>query len=153
MSFVVVAIMFPLADNPVILNTAGSKAKRILVVDDYRDSADSQALLLRSVGHVVEVAYSSESALDLAQTFLPHSVLLDIALPRIDGFHLTRRLREDERLCNTLFIAISGFHDAAYIARAKAVGIAHYLIKPADIDELTDLLDQQAATISSNGIP
>ena len=77
--------------------TAPPSSRRVLVVDDNRDSADSMMLLLRALGHQARVCYSGEDALALLPRFDPEIVLLDLALPGIDGYEVARRLRGTER--------------------------------------------------------
>ena len=113
---------------------------RVLVVEDGIDSADSLALMLRMWGYGAEACYDGVAALDFARTWPPHVVLLDIAMPRLDGFEVARRLRTQPGLAGTVLIALTGYGAAGYRTRAFEMGFDHFLLKPADPDELHELL-------------
>src|SRR4051794_40715700 len=81
----------------------------VLVVDDYQDAADSLALLVRQWGYQALVAYDGPSALDLARTSIPEVVLLDIGLPRMDGFEVARRLRRLPEMGQAFLVAVTGY--------------------------------------------
>jgi CheY-like chemotaxis protein len=119
--------------------TANSKNLRILVVDDNQDGADSLARVIRLWGHDVHTAYD-ESAVDLATSLRPDVILLDIAMPRMDGHHVARRIRERTPADAPLIIAITGFHDETARQRALDAGFDDYLIKPVDLTTLGKLL-------------
>ena len=114
--------------------------RRILVVDDNRDSADSMLLLLRALGHEVRACYHGEDALVLAPRFRPDLVLLDIGLPGIDGYEVARRLRETREGAELVLAAMSGFGREADRRRAREAGFDHHLVKPVDPDALETLL-------------
>src|SRR5690606_22571203 len=82
-------------------------ASRILVVDSHRDAAETLANLLRIWGSEVRICYDGEAAFNLAESFLPHVILFEIALPRLDGRSLARRVRALPALADTVLIAIS----------------------------------------------
>jgi CheY-like chemotaxis protein len=105
---------------------------RILVVDDNVDTALSFAFLLRSCGHEVRVAHDGRSAVEAACAFHPHAILLDIGLPRLDGFAVARQLRALPEFDRTLLVASSGFGREKDRRRASEVGIDLYLVKPFD---------------------
>jgi CheY-like chemotaxis protein len=113
---------------------------RIVVVDDLADAANSLALLLALWGHDAKVCYSGAAALDTARTHQPEVVLLDVGLPRMDGFEVARRLREQPELASTTIIGISGYGDEASRTCARQAGFDHYLLKPIDLDYLNWLL-------------
>jgi CheY-like chemotaxis protein len=73
--------------------TAGSRPLRILVVDDLKDSADTLAIALQDLGHRIEVAYDGEHALRAAATAMPEVILLDLGMPKLDGYEVCRRIR------------------------------------------------------------
>jgi DNA-binding response OmpR family regulator len=112
---------------------------RILVVDDNRDAADSLAMLAKMWGHDVDVGYNG-TAIDRVPIFKPDVVLLDIAMPRLDGNKFARQMRERPESKDVLVIAVTGFHDEARRLLSKEAGIDHYLIKPADPSVLKKLL-------------
>jgi CheY-like chemotaxis protein len=112
----------------------------ILVVDDSADAADSMVELLSIWGYDSRACYSGSSALSSAFARRPTIVLLDIAMPRMDGFRfavLFRRLPCCEKVP---IIAHSGYSGESYLARARETGIQHYLLKPTDPGRLRELL-------------
>jgi CheY-like chemotaxis protein len=113
---------------------------RILVVDDNVDSADSLTLLLRHTGHTVEVAYDGSRALELAESFEPEVAFLDIGLPGMNGYDLAQQLRSKRALKKTLLIALSGYGREDDVRRAREAGFDHHLTKPADFEDVQDLL-------------
>lgn len=120
--------------------TPGRKQK-VLIVDDNRDAAASLAALLQSEGHETRVAFSPEDGLALAQTFRPNSAVLDIGMPRINGYELARRVRAaypDGGLC---LIAVTGWGQSEDKRQAEAAGFDHHLTKPVDFEALLAALD------------
>jgi PAS domain S-box-containing protein len=115
--------------------------KRILVIDDNEDIAVSLCRLLsRIYGHEVRIAHDGPSALELADTFHPEIVLLDIGLPEMDGCEVARRLRERPEFADTLLVALTGWGQEADRKRSQDAGIDHHLVKPVDPDALADLI-------------
>ena len=114
--------------------------RRVLVVDDNRDSADSMTLLLRALGHEARACYRGEEALALVPTFDPEVVLLDIALPGIDGYEVARRLRGTRRGSALVLAAMSGFGRDEDRRLAREAGFDHHLVKPVDRELLETLL-------------
>jgi PAS domain S-box-containing protein len=123
--------------------------RHIFVVDDNIDSADSLALLLKLDGHRAQALYSPEQALVAIAEQQPDIVLLDIGLPRMDGYEVAKKIRSDSTLKNVRLFALSGYSQVRDRERAFAVGFEVYLIKPADLDTLKDLIhrDREAALI------
>ena len=111
---------------------------RILVVDDNRDAADALAAFLRLEGHYVEVAYGGVSALTLAAAHQPHVILLDIAMPGLDGLQTARQLRALDGLGQVRIIAVSGF--AYETGKDAAAGFESHLMKPVDTVRLSAIL-------------
>jgi len=116
---------------------------RILVVDDNRDSAECLALLLRVSGYDVMTAYDGKAALEVAQTFYPEIMLLDIGLPGIDGYELVQRLRKLEGLKEVLLVALTGYGQEEDRRHALAVGFDQHLTKPVCFDTLHRLLAER----------
>jgi len=114
--------------------------RKILVVDDNRDAADSLALLLRLMGNDVRVARDGASALALAPEFGPAVVLLDIGLPGMDGYEVARGLRARPELTGVVLIALTGWSQDEDRPRSHEAGFDHHLIKPVDIGALQALL-------------
>jgi signal transduction histidine kinase/ActR/RegA family two-component response regulator len=119
---------------------APGHALRILVVDDHQDACDSLVLLLQAWGYTVEAGRDGLEGLSLAQTFRPHVVIMDIAMPRMDGFELARRLRAESFEPAPYLLALTGFSNALYQDRARHAGIDLYLVKPADPRQLQQVL-------------
>jgi len=107
-----------------------SSLLRVLVVDDYRDAAESLAMLLQMCGHEVRVAHSAAEALSRAAEFGPDAVVSDLMLPGMDGYELAQELRRQTGLEKTLLVALSGLGDAQAQARSRQAGFALHLLKP-----------------------
>jgi PAS domain S-box-containing protein len=118
--------------------------QRILVVDDNRDAADTLALLLEADGAEVRVAYDGRAALAAAATFVPHSVLLDIGMPGMDGFEVARGLRQDPNLTATRIVALTGWAQDADRRQTRNRGFSHHLIKPVGLEELHRVLGRSS---------
>jgi PAS domain S-box-containing protein len=116
--------------------------RRVLVVDDNQDAAESVALLLELWGHHVRIAYDGRSALKEAPDFLPEVILLDIGLPGLDGYEVARQLRRDSRLDRALLIAMTGYGQDRDRLRSLDAGFSHHLVKPVDPAILRELLAQ-----------
>jgi PAS domain S-box-containing protein len=112
---------------------------RILVADDNADSALGLAALLRGAGHDVEVAFDGEEALALAERHQPEVVLLDIGMPRLDGYAVCRRLRRRAG-AGMLIVAQTGWGQAADRERAREAGFDAHFVKPVDLAALFRLL-------------
>ena len=114
--------------------------RRILVVDDNADAANSLAIILSLEGHHVECAYSAHEALQRVQSLRPDVALLDIGLPGMDGYALARRLRACPALAGTRLIALTGYGTADDKVRAHASGFDAHLVKPAELRALQEIL-------------
>ncbi|MCE9528037.1 MAG: response regulator [Planctomycetales bacterium] len=123
-----------------ILKVAPASALEILVVDDNRDAADTLALLIKCAGHQVRVAYDGPSALLTAQTQKPDVVLLDIGLPKIDGYNVASRLREQPETKDATIIAVTGYGTDGDKARARGAGFDFHVLKPASVKDLLALI-------------
>lgn len=134
--------------RPAAENVRPRHGRRVLVVDDNVDSATSLMLLLQTLGHEVESAYDGVEALEAAQRFAPDTVVLDIGLPRMNGYEVARRLREqsDRRF---QLIALTGWGQQEDRERARAAGFDHHLVKPVDLDQLARLLETDASSASA----
>ncbi|SMG05848.1 PAS domain-containing hybrid sensor histidine kinase/response regulator [Paraburkholderia susongensis] len=118
---------------------------RILLVDDNRDSADSLAMLLELKGHEVRIAYEGEQALQIAPRFAPHLALIDIAMPKMDGYATLAALRAMPELSRTRFAAMTGFGHASDLERTREAGFHTHLVKPVEMATLDTLLAQAGA--------
>jgi two-component system OmpR family response regulator len=111
----------------------------ILIVDDNRDAADSLGELVRMLGHQVTVAYDGEAGLRAATRAPPDCLILDIAMPGMDGYTLARKVRE-AGLTGAKLMAVTAFSDAEHARRADEAGFDYRLVKPADPAEITRAL-------------
>jgi PAS domain S-box-containing protein len=116
---------------------APTRALRILLADDNRDAADTTALLLRRAGHEVRVVYDGEAAIQAAQQERPDVLLLDLSLPRLDGYQVAERLRADPVLRELRIVAVSGHGLAHHRERSQRSGIDEHLTKPVDFAQLS----------------
>jgi CheY-like chemotaxis protein len=117
-------------------------SRRILVVDDNADAANSLSELLRMDGHQTQPAFSAEDALTLAQSYNPDIVLLDIGLPRMDGYEVARRMRHSLLRKGAMLIALTGYGQAEDRERAHGAGFDAHLVKPVDLVALGKLLER-----------
>ncbi len=114
--------------------------KRVLVVDDNTDSAESLSLLLQLMGHTVRTAHDGEQALAEAERFRPELILMDIGMPRMDGYEAARRLRQAPWADGTVLVALTGWGQDEDKRRSEDAGFNHHLIKPVDPAALAVLL-------------
>jgi PAS domain S-box-containing protein len=119
-------------------SSAESAARRILVVDDNLDSANALAQLLKLVGHEARAVFTPEDALEMAVTFEADVILLDIGLPRMDGYAVARQLRTSG--FTGMLIAITGYSQTNDVQAAEDSGFDAHLAKPANMSELQDLI-------------
>jgi CheY-like chemotaxis protein len=112
--------------------------RRILIVDDNRDAAESMAILLQMSGHEVVVVTDGPSALAAVATQQPDLVLLDIGLPGMNGYEVARRLRGGG--CSSTLVALTGYGQADDQQRSRDAGIDHHFVKPMNPGVLDALL-------------
>jgi len=115
--------------------------RRILVVDDNRDSADSLAMLLEITGNQTYLAHDGVEALESIEKYRPEVVLLDIGLPKLDGHEVCRRVREQPWGKDIRIIALTGWGQEDDRRRSEEAGFNGHLVKPVDYDKLLALLD------------
>jgi PAS domain S-box-containing protein len=113
---------------------------RILVVDDYRDVAESLAMLLEIDGHQVSICNEGPAALEIARTERPDIILLDIGLPEMSGYSVAQELRRNSELARTLLIAMTGYGRFEDREKSRAAGFDEHLVKPIDYEKLRELL-------------
>jgi CheY-like chemotaxis protein len=114
-------------------------AKRIVVVDDNRDAADTLALSLSLLGHEVRVSYDATEVVDLGAAWRPHMMFLDVGMPKINGFELARRLRGQPWAQDVLLIALTGWGKDEDRRQSFEAGFDHHLVKPAELSEIERL--------------
>jgi signal transduction histidine kinase/DNA-binding response OmpR family regulator len=113
---------------------------RVLVVDDNEDAALMLADALTQAGHETAVAHDGPAALQIGARFQPHVALLDIGLPVMDGFELARQIRSSAEMVNTRLVAVTGYGQEHDRQRTRAAGFDAHLIKPVDLDDVTELI-------------
>jgi CheY-like chemotaxis protein len=114
--------------------------RRILVVDDNLDSAESLTVLLDLAGNETRAAYDGVEALEAAFSFRPHVILLDIGLPELNGYEVARQIREHPWSKDMVLIALTGWGQEADRRRSQDAGIHHHFTKPVDPTALKKLL-------------
>lgn len=114
--------------------------RRVLVVDDNKDAADSLALLLKLIGADIRVAYNGADAIKASAEFKPDIVLLDIGMPEMDGHEVARRLRSQPQSENMILIALTGWGQEEDRRRSETAGFNQHLVKPPAIETLKTLL-------------
>ena len=119
---------------------AAIAARRVLVVDDSTDAADSLAMLLELEGHEVSTAYTAAAALEKAERLQPEVAFIDIGLPQMDGYEVARRLRASERCRAIRLVALTGYGQPDDRDEARRAGFDHHLLKPADLETVDAIL-------------
>ena len=127
----------------------GKSKKSILVVDDNRDAADTLAILIRTEGHEVIVAYDTKSGIALADVSVPDIIFHDIGLPLMNGYAAARHFRSDQRFAKTMLIAVTAYN-ATYDRKCSQIaGFDIHLSKPVDFEVLKEVLALPRRTIFS----
>jgi PAS domain S-box-containing protein len=121
------------------LDSSGSK-RRVLVVDDNFDSAASMAMMLQLLGNEVRTAHDGEEAVELAEQLNPQLVLMDLGMPKLNGFEATRRIRDQPWGREMVIIALTGWGQEADRAQSKEAGCNGHLVKPVDLAALEKTL-------------
>ncbi|TCT22743.1 PAS domain S-box-containing protein [Thiobaca trueperi] len=118
-----------------------ARRHRILVADDNADVADSLSMLLNLLGQEVRIARDGVEAVEIAATFRPDLILLDLGMPRLDGYGACQRLRAELADPNVVIAALSGWGQPQDKAATEAAGFDHHLVKPASLPDLQHLLE------------
>jgi PAS domain S-box-containing protein len=137
------ALSAPPADKPATAPCEGQPASgqcKVLVVDDNQDAAESLRILLRIMGHHVITANDGEKALELVASYKPDLVLLDISLPKVDGYEVARRIRQSNIGPDVKIIALTGWGQEEDKRRSKQAGFDEHLVKPVEPAVLEELL-------------
>ena len=121
-------------------NDSPTPARKILVVDDNVDAAESLKLLLAVYGHDVKLAHEGVTALQVAWTYNPDVIFLDLGLPGISGYEVARRLREEMTFTKVKIIALTGYGTESDQLRSKAAGFDRHLVKPIDPSILPEVI-------------
>jgi len=149
-------VRMPLLTSDPHRERSGSEEKRltrpvrILIADDNRDSANSMARLLRWSGNDVEIAYDGEDAFHLAEANRPEVLLLDIGMPRLDGYQLAERIRGQAWGRRMILIAATGWGQDEDRRRSLTSGFDAHLVKPVDSEALFDLIARLTAPVPTS---
>jgi len=122
------------AEHPV------KSSHRILVVDDNRDGADSLSEMLKIMGNDTRTAYDGQEGVDVAAAFRPDVILLDIGLPKLNGYEACRRIREQSEGNGVVLIAVTGWGQDEDRRRSQEAGFDHHMVKPVDPQALMKML-------------
>jgi signal transduction histidine kinase len=115
-------------------------ARRVLVVDDNRDAAESLAMFLKLTGHDTHIAHDGLEAVEKAEQLSPDIILLDIGLPKINGLEAARRIRAQSRGKKLVLVALTGWGQDADRQKSREAGFDAHVVKPVEFDALTSLL-------------
>ena len=118
--------------------------RRILIVDDHLDAAESLAMLMKIEGHEVRMAFDGIEAVKAAEAFLPHIVFLDLALPKLSGSEAARRIRQQPWSKGMILVALTGWGGDEDRRRSRELGFDDYLVKPAKPEELKKIIARLA---------
>ena len=132
------------ADRPAVPAVAANAKRRILVVDDNLDAAESLAALLSINGHETRMAHDGVQAVEEAAVFKPDVVFLDIGMPTIDGHETARRIRREPWGKDMVLVALTGWGQTEDRRRSKEAGFDHHLVKPADPSVVEKLISSLA---------
>jgi CheY-like chemotaxis protein len=122
-----------------------STGLRILVADDNQDNAESLAMLLMMMGHDVRTALDGAGAVETAESFQPQAVLLDLGMPKLNGYEAARRIRALPGGDTIVLIAQSGWSQPEDRRRSREAGFDHHVIKPIATGLLERLLGRRPA--------
>jgi two-component system CheB/CheR fusion protein len=120
--------------------SAGAAPRRVLVVDDNVDAAESLATMIRTWGHEVRVAYDGPEALAVVPPYHPDLILLDIGLPGMSGYQVARSLRRQPEFKEVRLVALTGYGQEEDRRRSKEAGFDQHLVKPVEPNSLRKLL-------------
>jgi CheY-like chemotaxis protein len=121
-----------------------TSGKRVLVVDDNVEAADTLGTLLGLLGAKVRVVYDGKAALEAFIAFRPQVVIVDLSMPGMDGYDVVRSLRRQPESGNSMLVALTGWSQPKVRARVLEAGFNRYLVKPIKAADLRDLLAAEA---------
>lgn len=130
----------PLSEWPAIPEPTARRPRRILVVEDNVDAAQTLAMLIDLLGHHVRVAHTGTEGVREALDWRPHAVICDIGLPGLDGYGVAEQLRSHPETRTAVLIALTGYGTEEDVRRAKEAGFNYHITKPADPAALLGLL-------------
>jgi CheY-like chemotaxis protein/two-component sensor histidine kinase len=118
--------------------------RRVLVVDDNVDAAESLAVILRIDGHEVRTTHDGMRAIEMADEFRPHVVLLDLGMPKLNGYEVARRVRGEAWGRDVFLVACTGWGQPEDRRRSKAAGFDHHIVKPVSPEAVLELVAASA---------
>lgn len=119
-----------------------SSGRRVMLVDDYEEGRETMAVLLRALGHEVITASDGEEALKRIPDFSPSLIILDIDMPRMNGYEVAAQIKADPRFHALKLVALTGYSQPDDFKRTKAAGFSAHLVKPVSLDRLKQVLSQ-----------
>ena len=119
-----------------------ARTRQLLIVDDNRDALESLAALMSMAGHRVEIAEDGEQALERAAACRPDVVLLDLGLPKVDGYEVARRIRAASWGESMVLVALTGWGQEEDRRRTREAGFDSHMVKPLNLEALTQFLDE-----------
>ena len=137
-----VAFEAPQAPQPALARKSQSRSRRILVLDDNRDAADTLAMMLEILGHEVTRLYDPHAAVAEVERFDPDLVFLDIGMPSLSGYELARQLRAQPDGGRRVLVAVTGWGQPDDRRRTAEAGFDHHLVKPPDLDIVRSICDE-----------
>jgi PAS domain S-box-containing protein len=143
----------PLPEPTVSAPTTSTPSYRILVVDDNRLSADSMAKLLELTGHEAHTAYDGLEAVEAAAAFRPGVILLDIGLPKLNGYEAALKIREQPWGKNIVMVALTGWGQDEDRQKSNAAGLNGHMVKPVELTALMKLLAELQPTAGVTADP
>ncbi|HUP93097.1 MAG TPA: response regulator [Solimonas sp.] len=136
------------------MQTHNFPVNRILVVDDETDVTLTLKILLEVCGQVVRIASDGEEALRLVASFRPQVILMDLAMPGMDGLATARAIRSMPDIEQPLMVAVTGFGQVAFRQATREAGFDQHLVKPVTFNRLTGILfDREAMEVPADGEP
>ncbi|HEY3933933.1 MAG TPA: CHASE3 domain-containing protein [Gemmatimonadales bacterium] len=130
-----------MARDPAVTAAARRQRRRVLVADDNADAADSLAMMLRMMGHQLAVAYDGSEALSEGERFRPEIALLDIGMPKLNGYDVARAIRASEWGQQIVLVALTGWGQDEDRRRSQDAGFDHHMVKPVDLSALESVLN------------
>jgi CheY-like chemotaxis protein len=122
--------------------TPAQRPWRLVIADDLQDNTDSLADLLRLLGHEVKTAYDGAEAVEAVASFKPEAVLLDIGMPKLDGYEACRRIRATPDGRDLIIVALTGWGQSIDRERTRNAGFTQHLVKPVDYVTLLSVLNE-----------
>ena len=135
--------------------TAAVRVRRIVIADDNQDMADSLKVLLELDGHVVHVTQDGAGAIELARNLRPDFLLLDIGMPKLNGYDVARHVRSQPWGRDMRLVAITGWGQPQDRLRALQAGFDYHLTKPVSLEDLADILQAKGvyALLTNGSLP